>query len=69
MEVYTRVFALDMAATPPFPLPVTVEMPRRSFAPCQRPAEIVGQAAGALPLSEGDKDKRIPDEAELVSRF
>ena len=32
-------------------------------------AEIVGQAAGALPLSEGDKDKRIPDEAELVSRF
>ena len=53
----------------PFPLPLTVEMPRRSFAPCHRPAEIVGQAAGALPLSEGDKDKRIPDEAESVSRF
>ncbi len=69
MEVYTRVFALDMAATWPFPLPLTVEMPRRSFAPCHRPAEIVGQAAGALPLSEGDKDKRIPDEAESVSRF
>ncbi len=50
-------------------VPLTVEMPRRSFAPCHRPAEIVGQAAGALPLSEGDKDKRIPDEAESVSRF
>ncbi len=69
MEVYTRVFALDMAATLAVPLPLTVEMPRRSFAPCHRPAEIVGQAAGALPLSEGDKDKRIPDEAESVSRF
>ncbi len=44
MEVYTRVFALDMAATRPFPLPVMVEMPRRSFAPCPRPAEIDGPA-------------------------
>ncbi|VTM52728.1 site-specific recombinase, phage integrase family [Klebsiella quasipneumoniae] len=29
MEVYTRVFALDMAATLAVPLPLTVEMPRR----------------------------------------
>lgn len=42
MEVYTRVFALDMAATLAVPLPVTVAMPRRSFVPCHRPAENVG---------------------------
>ncbi|STT63186.1 site-specific recombinase, phage integrase family [Klebsiella pneumoniae] len=44
MEVYTRVFALDMAATLAVPFTADVEMPRRSFAPCHRPAEIVGQA-------------------------
>ncbi len=34
MEVYTRVFALDMAATLAVPFTVEhVEMPRRSFAP------------------------------------
>lgn len=68
MEVYTRVFALDMAAT--LAVPFTAD--GRDAAEILRslpPAEIVGQAAGALPLSEGDKDKRIPDEAESVSRF
>ncbi|ENY54902.1 integrase [Klebsiella pneumoniae subsp. pneumoniae KpMDU1] len=35
----------------PFPLPVMVEMPRRSFAPCPRPAEIDGPGmTSCIPL-------------------
>lgn len=59
MEVYTRVFALEMAAT--LAVPFTGDG--------RDAAEIPGQAPGLLPLSEGDKDKRIPDEAESISRF
>ncbi len=69
MEVYTRVFALDMAATLAVPFTADGRDAAEILRSCHRPAEIVGQAAGALPLSEGDKDKRIPDEAESVSRF
>ena len=66
MEVYTRVFALDMAATLAVPFTADGRDAAEILRSCHRPAEIVGQAAGALPLSEGDKDKRIPDEAESV---
>ncbi|STW80950.1 site-specific recombinase, phage integrase family [Klebsiella michiganensis] len=60
---------LDMAATLAVPFTADGRDAAEILRSLPPPAEIVGQAAGALPLSEGDKDKRIPDEAESVSRF
>ena len=59
-------YLLDAKTPPgPFPFTMTVEMPRRILRSCRQPAEIVGRGGGALPLSEGDKDKRIPDRGRV----
>jgi hypothetical protein len=69
MEVYTRVFALDMAATLAVPFTGDGRDAAISSLPATGRLRLSGRRHGALPLSEGDKDKRIPDEAESVSRL